>query len=188
MAPSLRGGNKNPGYKECFLGEVDDVIAAAEYLSKQDYVDPKRIYLGGHSTGGTLVLLAAESSDKFRAVFSFGPVASVASYPEEYLAFDKNNRLEKAVRAPAAWLNSIKNPTYIFEGVNGNYRELHIFEEMKKSLRSDRCSIFAVKGADHFSTLYPLTKMLSQKILEDTGDSPNIQISDTDIVKAMGLK
>ncbi|MGE3809330.1 MAG: alpha/beta hydrolase family protein, partial [Gemmataceae bacterium] len=32
MFPSLRGGNDNPGVKEGFLGEVDDVVAAAEFL------------------------------------------------------------------------------------------------------------------------------------------------------------
>ena len=30
MFPSLRGGNDNPGPKEGFLGEVDDIIAAAD--------------------------------------------------------------------------------------------------------------------------------------------------------------
>ena len=28
------------------------------------------IYLGGHSTGGTLVLLVSECTDRFRAIFS----------------------------------------------------------------------------------------------------------------------
>ena len=51
MYPSLRGGNRNPGFTESFYGEVDDVLAAADYLSKLDYVDTNRIYLGGHSTG-----------------------------------------------------------------------------------------------------------------------------------------
>ena len=85
MFPSLRGGNQNPGFNEGFFGEVDDVIAAAEFLAKQDYVDPKRIYLGGHSTGGTLVLLVAECSDHFRAVFSFGPVADITHYPDQFI-------------------------------------------------------------------------------------------------------
>src|SRR5262249_51035025 len=48
MFPSLRGGNDNPGVREGFLGEVDDVLAAADYLGKQPFVDPARIYLGGH--------------------------------------------------------------------------------------------------------------------------------------------
>src|SRR4051794_27360337 len=80
MFPSLRGGNDNPGIEECFLGEVDDIIAAADYLAREQSVDPQRIYLGGHSTGGTLVLLVAESTDRFRAVFSFAPVSDVAAY------------------------------------------------------------------------------------------------------------
>ena len=36
MYPSLRGGNDNPGVIEGFYGEVDDVIAAADYLKKLD--------------------------------------------------------------------------------------------------------------------------------------------------------
>src|SRR5205823_8431509 len=88
MFPALRGGNDNPGTKESFLGEVDDVIAAADYLCKQDFVNVNRIYLGGHSTGGTLVLLVAECSQQFRAVFSFGPVDNVAGYGLEYPPFD----------------------------------------------------------------------------------------------------
>ena len=39
MYPSLRGGNDNPGVKESFLGEVDDVLAAFDYLSAQPYVE-----------------------------------------------------------------------------------------------------------------------------------------------------
>src|SRR5205085_2693378 len=89
MFPSLRGGNDNPGFKESLFGEVDDVLAAREYLARQDFVDPKRIYLGGHSTGGTLVLLAAASTDQFRAVFSFGPVDDIRGYgPVFPLYFD----------------------------------------------------------------------------------------------------
>lgn len=47
------------------------------HLAHQPYVDPNRIYLGGHSTGGTLALMTAEASDRFRAVFAFGPVSDV---------------------------------------------------------------------------------------------------------------
>jgi acetyl esterase/lipase len=98
MFPSLRGGNDNPGVKEGFYGEVDDVIAAADFLAKQDYVDSKRLYLGGHSTGGTLVMLVAASTDKFRAVFSFGPAEDVFFYPQPYVPFDRGNRRVPDVR------------------------------------------------------------------------------------------
>jgi hypothetical protein len=32
MFPTLRGGNDNPGFREGFFGEVDDVLAGAEFL------------------------------------------------------------------------------------------------------------------------------------------------------------
>ena len=66
MFPGLRGTSGNPGTQESFLGEVDDVLAAADFLRKVDYVDPSRIYLGGHSTGGTLALLVAEAGASFQ--------------------------------------------------------------------------------------------------------------------------
>jgi len=115
MYPSLRGGNDNPGVKEGFFGEVDDVLAAAEYLARQDFVDPQRIYLGGHSSGGTLVLLVAECSDRFRAIFSFGPALDVRLYPA-LCPFDRANEREFLLRAPAEWLDSIRNPTFVLEG------------------------------------------------------------------------
>src|SRR5438270_5982532 len=92
MFPSLRGGNKNPGFKEVCFGEVDDVLAATDYLARQPFVDPQRIYLGGHSTGGTLVALVAERSDRYRAVFAFGPVGSVAKYGADVLSFDYKDK------------------------------------------------------------------------------------------------
>ncbi len=116
MFPSLRGGNENPGAREGFFGEVDDVLAAADYLAKQEFVDPHRIYLGGHSTGGTLVLLVAECSDRFRAVFSFGPVDNVAGYPPQYLPFDTTSSREIELRSPIRWLHGIKSPVFVFEG------------------------------------------------------------------------
>ena len=92
MFPALRGGNDNPGIKEGFLGEVDDVLAAAALLRRQPYVDPDRIYLGGHSTGGTMVLIVAELSDRFRAIFSFGPADDVRGYPDQFTPFDRRSR------------------------------------------------------------------------------------------------
>jgi hypothetical protein len=108
MYPPLRGGNNNPGYIETFYGEVDDVLAAAKALATLDYVDPKRIYLGGHSTGGTLALLvAAAGGDRFRAVFALGPVDNVVGYGADVLPFDLKNPKEAQVRAPVVWVSSI---------------------------------------------------------------------------------
>ncbi len=83
MVASLRGGNDNPGQKQGFAGEIDDVVAAGDFLAQQPYVDPAPV--GGHSTGGTMVLLTAAASDRFRAVFAFGPRARA----EDHRQFDQ---------------------------------------------------------------------------------------------------
>jgi len=52
MLPNFRGENGNPGLDELFYGEIDDLEKARQFLASQSYVDPNRIYLAGHSTGG----------------------------------------------------------------------------------------------------------------------------------------
>lgn len=181
MFPSLRGGNDNPGVREGFFGEVDDVIAAADFLSKQPYVDPARIYLGGHSTGGTLVLLVAECSDRFRAVFSFGPVHDVSGYPPEFTPFDRTNRQEVELRSPGRWLTNIKSPVFVIEGTNdGNQAALEV---MARSPASSNVRFLSVQGADHFSVLLPTTRLLAQKILKDTGSTCNLTVTENELSK-----
>ena len=184
MFPSLRGGNANPGQKEGFLGEVDDVIAAAKFLAEQKYVDPTRIYLGGHSTGGTLVLLVSECSDRFRAVFSFGPADEVSHYDSEYTPFDTSNAKEVKLRSPIYWLASIKSPTFVLEGTNqGNLSSL---QAMAKLSTNANAHFVPVKGATHFSILAPTTRLIADKILKDDGAACNITITEAEVNKLFG--
>jgi len=179
MFPSQRGGNDNPGVREGFLGEIDDVIAAVDYLAKLSYVDPNRVYLGGHSTGGTVALLAAESTDRFRAVFSFGPVADPSGYGPEYTPFNIHDRREVELRSPIVWLGSIKSPTFVFEGAGqGNTDQL---EAMRRASTNPKASFFAVKGGDHFNILAPINRLIAQKILADTGPTCNLSFSPTEV-------
>jgi len=59
MVPVLRGENGQPGNFTFFYDEVDDVLAAAEALAQRTYVDANRMFISGHSAGGTLTMLAA---------------------------------------------------------------------------------------------------------------------------------
>jgi hypothetical protein len=183
MFPTLRGGNENPGVREGFYGEIDDVVAAAEFLAKVPYVDAKRIYLGGHSTGGTVVLLTAEFSDRFRAVFSFGPAANPAGYGPEFTPFNTNDIREVDLRSPVKWLPSIKSPTFVFEGARqpGN---LDALEEMSRVSTNAKVRFFPVQGANHFSILAPLNRLIAQKILDDAGPSCSITFNDAEILGA----
>jgi acetyl esterase/lipase len=174
MFPSLRGGNDNPGRREGFLGEVDDVLAAADYLAAQPYVDPARLYLGGHSTGGTLVMLVAEMSGRFRAVFSFGPADDVRGYGGKFVYHRPGDPKESVLRSPGYWLDSVRAPLFVIEGTEGNIESL---QDMQKKSTNPRIHFVAVPGVGHFKILAPANEMIASKILADTGSASGITLS-----------
>ncbi len=185
MFPSLRGGNDNPGVQENFYGEVDDVLAAAEYLAKQEYVDASRIYLGGHSTGGTLALLVAEVPNKFRAVFSFGPVEDIKGYGGQFTeAVKTSDAREVELRSPGHWLNSVQCPTFVFEGdQQGNLSSL---QAMAKAATNPKAKFYPVKRATHFSLLAPINTLIAQKILADTDKETKLSFTEAELNKPFG--
>ncbi len=185
MYPSLRGGNDNPGQKEGFLGEVDDVLAAADFLAKQPGVDPTRIYLGGHSTGGTLALLTAESTKRFRAVFAFGPVGDVSTYGDDrqFLPFDTSKPEEIAIRSPINWLHCVQSPTWVIEGDGrGNSDQLRL---MKAATSNPQLHFVEVAGASHFSVLGASNGVIAGKIAADTGPNCNIALDGDELARAV---
>jgi len=181
MYPSLRGGNQNPGFKEGFLGEVDDVLGALSFLKKLDYVDPTRIYLGGHSTGATLALLAAEMTPDFRAVIAFGPVHNPVNYGDEYMPFNVRDKQEVALRSPILWMQDITSPTVVIEGSDGNAGPLLL---MKRKNSNPKLSFHKVDGATHFSVLRPLTTFMAAKFMADTGPTANVRVTGDELAKA----
>ena len=182
MYPSFRGGNGNPGNYEALFGEVDDIVSAYEYAASLPYVDPERIYLGGHSTGGTRALLASEYTDKFRAVFCFGAVDEIKYHNNTQFTFDTTIEDEYVMRSPVYWLDNVKSPTFLIEGSEGNSANL---TRMLQASDNDKISGYVIEGADHFSVLAPITRVLAQKILADTGAEPNISITQEELDSAM---
>jgi alpha/beta superfamily hydrolase len=183
MYPSLRGGNDNPGCVEGFYGEVEDIIAAADYAAALEYVDPGRVYLGGHSTGGTLALLVAECTDKFRAIFSFGPADNPLCYGTDRLPFDAANPKEAELRAPIHWLMGIRTPTFVLEGAKRS--NMKALNALAQAPHPPSVSFYAVKGADHFSTLAPLTKLIAAKINADKSAEVVIRFTEEELAAAM---
>lgn len=121
FVPSWRGDNDNPGDAELFLGEVDDAAAAIAYVRTLPGVDPDRVYLAGHSTGGTLAVLASiAAKPPLRATFSFGGVmdmsARTAGQGYEYAPFDQSDPAESYIRSPVRFAREIVTPVYYFAG------------------------------------------------------------------------
>jgi len=173
MFPTLRGNTQHGGDKEYFLGEVDDVLAAAEHLAHLPYVDQNRIYLGGHSTGGTLALLAAGTTHRFAAVFAFGPVADVDRYRHGLvpISFDGHDPRERTLRSPIHWLGGIASPTYVIEGTStsGNLGEL---EKIRRASTNPFLRCIAVDGEDHFSVLAKLTRVIAARLAVEPDGIP----------------
>ena len=184
MYPSLRGGNDNPGFVENWFGEVNDVLAAADYLAKLDYVDSRRIYLGGHSTGGTLAMLVAESSDRFRAVFPFGPIDDVRHYDARKLEFDSSDARESELRSPVKWLQAIHSPMFAFEGTEKPSNITYLRAIMRVS-SNPVIHFLPVKGATHFTILAPVTRLIAKKILLDNGVDVNITFSEDELARLL---
>ncbi len=182
MYPSFRGGNGNPGNYEALFGEVDDIVSAYEYAASLPYVDPNRIYLGGHSTGGTRALLAAEYTDKFRAVFGFGAVDLIKYHNNSQFTFDTDNEDEYKMRSPVYWLDNVNTPTFLIEGSEGNSSNL---KNIERTSQNDNIHCYIMEGQDHWSVLAPLTRALAQKILSDTGTECNIAITQEELDEAM---
>lgn len=165
MFPSQRGGNDNPGKREGFLGEVDDILAATDYLAALPYVDPTQSYLGGHSTGGTMAMLVGETTDRYRAVIALGPVASPTQYGGEFLFCDPKNEQEVSLRTPLLWMKDVKSPMFVIEGADqGNWDGS--IEVMAENNKNSNIRFFAVPGHDHFTVIAPVVELVAGQIVK----------------------
>jgi dipeptidyl aminopeptidase/acylaminoacyl peptidase len=127
LSPLLRGENGQAGVFSMFYDEVEDVVSAAEYLRKQPYVDANRLYVAGHSIGGTMVMLSAMTYQHFRAA------AALSGSPDQILfiryapdartdvPFDLTDPRETQMRSPLAYVASLKCPLRIYYGSEENY-------------------------------------------------------------------
>jgi dipeptidyl aminopeptidase/acylaminoacyl peptidase len=122
MTPMLRGENGQPGSFSMFYDEVDDVLAAAAYLRHLPGVDSHRIFVAGHSVGGTMTLLAALSSRYFRAAAAFSGSPDQVLYvrlapgAKERAPFDYHIERELVMRSPLAFAAYFKCPVRIYYG------------------------------------------------------------------------
>lgn len=182
MYPALRGLNSNPGFVEGYFGELDDIRAATEWLKKQPNIDPDRVYLGGHSTGGTLVLLASAYADDWAGVFSFGPVSNPKYYGPVYgPPLKHDDRQGYMVRAPIYWLQDIKNPTYVIEGYGGNADDV---VGMSRMSENPALNFRLIEGCDHFDVLRPMSEIIARSIVLEDLDHIEQASNDAGICKA----
>ena len=158
LTPLLRGENGQAGSFTLFYDEVEDVLAAADYLSQQPYVDAEHIYVTGHSVGGTLALLAAQASKRFRAAASFSGSPDQILYVrhgirKEDVPFNLTDPREFRLRSPLAYATSFKCPVRIYYGTEEGF--FHLTSQRTAELAKKRnldVEAIQVKGS-HFTEL-----------------------------------
>jgi dienelactone hydrolase len=179
MVPSFRQENNNPGKFEMFYGEVDDLLAAVDYVAKLPAVDPNRVYVVGYEAGGTLALLAATTgTTKVRAFFSILGIPDLQGYFREKdpralgvrPPFIADNPAETRVRSALPVVGGIRRPTFFF-GVPADALASAQAEEMQKQASRiqppARFHAYTLAQAKAGKNVAPLVNLISRKILPD---------------------
>jgi hypothetical protein len=103
------------------------------------------------------------------------------------LPINLQDEQEVKLRSPGYWLNSIKSPTWVFEGGTGNIQSLR---HMKAASTNPQIHFIPIVAATHFSILAPTNAMLAKKLLADTGATCSLAITpdEADANYASGAK
>ena len=103
------------------------MLAAVDFLAGQPYVDPKRLYVAGHSVGGTMTLLAALASDRFQAAAAFSGSPDQTEWikgeDEARIVFDRSDPREFVLRSPLAYATRFKCPVRLYYGTQEDWAD-----------------------------------------------------------------
>jgi membrane associated rhomboid family serine protease/dienelactone hydrolase len=192
MCPAWRNENDNPGLFTLFYDELDDLLLAREYLAGLPYVDPERIYLAGHDSGGTLALLAAPSSDGFRAIFSFGGAPDMNKYIQSGAygdpPFNGNAVMELRLRSAKLFASAIRKPTFYFGSEDNSFgQDALVMQERAKKAKVP-FEAFIIKDGTHYDILDPITRLIARKILADKEETCNITFTADEVQKAFAKR
>ncbi len=156
MLPMLRGENGNPGAFSLYYDEVDDVLAARLALADTPGVDPSRICVAGHSAGGVLALLAAQTEALFAKVAccsGWPDQQPVIDFYPEYAVFDRHDPREVRMRSPLRFARSLTAATRLFYG---DEEPLLAPLALEMVARCAGLDVEAIEVAgDHFTALSP---------------------------------
>lgn len=152
MLPVLRGENGQPGEFTTFYAEVNDVLAAAERLAALPYVDAEQVFVCGHSAGGTLAVLAAMASDRFRGAAAFSGCLD-QQLNLDIAAFDPRDQKEIAMRSPLSFATSFQCPTRIYYGSEEDWAVQMSHETARQATAAGLDVAAQMLPGDHFSSV-----------------------------------
>ncbi len=109
-------------YRELGKVEVEDQLVGIDWLSKQSYVDPKRIGVYGWSYGGFMTArLLGQASDKIAAGVVGAPVTDYAlydtHYTERFMSTPQENPAGYKSTSVFTYLDGLRSPMLLLHGM-----------------------------------------------------------------------
>jgi len=155
ILPQFRGQGGSGGNSDFAGGEVDDDLAALEYLKGLGYVDDGRIGMVGYSLGGLVALLALERTGDIKAAVLVAPLSDPVAFFKDIWGAkrngeqaDLNNHLRTAeARSPYPGLDKISAPLLILHGG----RDIRVRPEQSRRL----FDAMKAEGKDVQLKIYP---------------------------------
>lgn len=129
--------------------DVDDCVAALNYLVEQDLVDPQRAVISGGSAGGYTVLSALTFRDVFKAGASYYGVADVTALCDDTHKFESH------------YMDQLIGPLSTHADVYKQRSPLHHVEKLN-------CPVIFFQGMDD-KVVPPSQSALMAKALEESG-------------------
>lgn len=182
LTPALRGENGNPGFFECYYGEVDDAIAAGHYLAARPEVDPGRVYLAGHGIGGgALAILGAMLPSPYAAAVAMGGAADPGRQDHDHwndkVPFDAADPRERSLRTAADFPASIRCPLHLIVGEQDAALSAETRELAAQAGRIGKpCKVWSVPGDRNSS----LERAIAQSIELFGAEARQKELADKD--------
>jgi dipeptidyl aminopeptidase/acylaminoacyl peptidase len=127
-------------------------------LAKLAYVDNSRIFVCGHSSGGTLALLAGMATPVFKGIASFGGSLDQAALvdgweKQKFVPFDQSNPKEFELRSPLAYATSLKSPTRLYLGSQDSWH-LAATRQLAEVARAKKLDVeMVIIWGDHYTSV-----------------------------------
>lgn len=155
LIPTFRSENGNPGNFELMFGEVDDAIAAVQWLGELPGIDKNRIFVFGHSSGGGMAALTSLYDEPLINLTgsSGGLYTDGIFYSwKDFCPFDYKDKTERNLRVLLGNTEYMKKPHISYIGkediLAGNIGTAE--KEIKKTKAPLKIQV--IEG-DHFSSL-----------------------------------
>jgi dienelactone hydrolase len=164
-APAFRGENGNPGDYELLYGELDDARAAVRFVPKLEGVDPSRVVVFGHSSGGMLSALLALSPDlPVRDTGSAGGLYGPDLFDHMDLPF-VDSPTERRLRLFAPYTRQLKQPHFACVGDHDGMVRPVVEAAGAIAAKAHVQLATAVVSGDHLRSLAPCMEQFLARVL-----------------------